>query len=109
MSSEHNHHHIVPPSTYVAILAALGVLTWATVAVAKFDLGALNNVVMLGIATLKATLVVLFFMHAKYSTSLIKATMITAICFLLLLLAYLFADVVSRDWLVGAGRELPPI
>ena len=61
--------HIVPPKVYVGIFLSLMVLTAATVAAAYVNLGALNIVVALAIATVKATLVVLYFMHARTAPS----------------------------------------
>ena len=63
--------HVVPLRVYFSVFGALMVLTAITVAVAFFDLGVLNNVVALGIAGLKATLVILYFMHVRYSGRLI--------------------------------------
>ena len=59
--------HISPKSTYYAVFAALMVGTAITVAVAFVNLGSFNFPVAIGIAITKATLVILFFMHAKYS------------------------------------------
>ena len=59
--------HVSPKSVYYAIFAALMVLTIITVYVATINLGHLNFPVALGIAITKATLVILFFMHAKYT------------------------------------------
>ena len=61
--------HISPKSTYYAIFGALMVLTAVTVAVAFVNLGSFNFPVAIGIAITKATLVILFFMHAKYSST----------------------------------------
>jgi len=74
--------------------------TWVTYAVSKIDLGSLNTVVALCIATFKATLVVLIFMHVKYtSEKLTKAVIFSAIFFLGLLLTLSLADFGTRNWL----------
>ena len=78
------------------------VLTAITVAVAFVDLGPLNNVVMLGIAITKATLVVLFFMHVKYSTRLIPLVAASGFFCLLILFGLTMQDYLTRGWL-GAG------
>ncbi len=65
--AEHSE-HIVSPKVYAAILTALLVGTVLTVQAAKVDLGRLNIVVALTIATIKMSLVILFFMHGKYSS-----------------------------------------
>jgi cytochrome c oxidase subunit IV len=90
--------HIVPRSTYYLIFAALMIGTAATVGAAFVDLGPFNNVVALGIATAKATLVVLFFMHVKYSTRLTWAVVAGSIFWLGILLALTMGDYLTRGW-----------
>ena len=92
---EHQH-HIVQPGTYIAVILTLLVLTGTTVAVAYVDLGKFNIVVALGIATLKATLVVLFFMHAKYVQRRTQLVIVAGIFWLALLLFMTMSDYVSR-------------
>jgi len=115
--------HISPKSTYFAIFGTLMVLTGATIAVAFINLGSLNFPVALGIAIVKATLVVLFFMHLKYSSGLTKMVVGLAIFFLGIMFALTLTDYLSRGWYTapsgsgGAGvrvsisppvRQLPP-
>ena len=88
--------HISPKSTYYAIFAALMVGTAITVAVAFVNLGSFNFPVAIGIAITKATLVILFFMHAKYSSRLTKLFVGTAFFFLAVLLGLTMTDVLSR-------------
>lgn len=88
--------HIAAKTTYVAIFASLMVLTGVTVAVAFINLGALNFPVALGIAIIKATLVVLFFMHLKYSSKLTKMVVGLAIFFLGIMFALTLTDYLSR-------------
>ena len=64
--SEHQE-HIVSPKIYLTILIVLLIGTGATVYAAKIDLGRWNIVLALTIAVTKMTLVILFFMHGKYS------------------------------------------
>ena len=94
--SEHNEHHIVPPSTYAIVITSLLVLTGLTVAAAYVPLGLFNIVVALAIATLKATLVVLFFMHAKYVPRRTQLVIVAGIFWLGLLLFMTLSDYVSR-------------
>lgn len=96
MSSE----HVVSRKIYFLIFAALMVLTAITVVVAFFDLGAMNDVVMLAIAMTKAVLVVLFFMHVRYSGRLIALTVTSGVLWLLILLALALADYWTRGWVV---------
>jgi cytochrome c oxidase subunit 4 len=95
-------HHVVPVKIYLAVFASLMVFTLITVAVAFVDLGAFNNVVMLGIAITKAVLVVLFFMHVKYSTRMIPLVAASGFFFLLILFGLTLSDYLTRGWL-GAG------
>lgn len=93
--------HISPKSVYYTIFGALMVLTGATVAAAYVNLGNLNFPVALAIATLKATLVVLYFMHVKHSSHLTKLVIITGLFFVGILMTETMVDYVSRGWLPG--------
>ncbi len=88
--------HVSPKSVYYAIFGALMVLTVVTVAVATVNLGRFNFPVAIGIAITKATLVILFFMHAKYSSKLTKMFVGTAFFFLFILLTLTMTDFLSR-------------
>jgi len=88
--------HISPKSTYYAIFSTLMVLTGVTIAVAFVNLGSFNFPVAIGIAITKATLVILFFMHAKYSSRLTKLFVGTAFFFLIILLGLSLTDYLSR-------------
>ena len=90
--------HISPKSTYYAVFGALMILTAITVGVAFIHLGTLNFPVALGIAIFKATLVILFFMHVKYSSRLTKMIVGMAFFFLFVLLALTMTDYMSRGW-----------
>jgi cytochrome c oxidase subunit IV len=95
--SEHEHtEHIVQPGTYLAIITTLLVLTGLTVYAATVDLGKFNIVVALAIATTKATFVVLFFMHAKYSPKRTQLVILAGIFWLAILLFMTMSDYVSR-------------
>ena len=89
--------HIISSKLYIGIWAALMCLTVITATVAFVDLGPLNTVVALVIATLKALLVVLFFMHVKYaSEKLTKMVIVSAIFWLLIMLFLSLADYSTR-------------
>jgi cytochrome c oxidase subunit 4 len=90
--------HVVPKRTYYLVFAALLVGTYLTVQVAFFDLGPLNILVALGVAVAKATLVVLFFMHVKYSTRLTWAVVMGSLFWLMLLLVITVSDYLTRQW-----------
>lgn len=74
-------------------------MTATTTAVSGIDLGPWNTVVALVIAVFKASLVVLFFMHAKYSPRLTRVVIVGGLFWLAILLALTFSDFVSRGWL----------
>lgn len=90
--------HIVPRRVYYLIFAALMIGTYVTVQASYFDLGAFNAVVALTIAVTKATLVVLFFMHVRYSTRLTWAVILGSILWLGILLALTLGDYLTRAW-----------
>lgn len=96
MSEQEHSEHIVPPGIYATIITTLLILTGLTVFAAFVDLGRFNIVVALAIATIKATLVVLFFMHAKYVPQRTKLVIISGIFWLALLLLMTLSDYVSR-------------
>ena len=91
-------HHIVSPVVYVAILFALLVGTALTVWASYVDLGIWNPILAIAIACTKATLVVLFFMHVKYSTKLTKLTVGAGFFMFLTLVSMTLADYISRAW-----------
>jgi cytochrome c oxidase subunit 4 len=74
VNPEHSDHHIVTPVTYGIVFVTLLFFTALTVVAAYVDLGIFNPVVALGIASFKAVIVILFFMHVKYQSKLVKLT-----------------------------------
>ena len=85
----HEGSHVVGVGLYILVFLALLVLTGITVWSARHDFGALNTPVAMGIAVLKATLVILFFMHVKYSGRLVQVVVIAAVGWLVLLMTIL--------------------
>jgi cytochrome c oxidase subunit IV len=97
--SENEEHTSHAQGFYVALGISLLVLTAITVGAAFVNLGPFNPVVALVIATIKATLVVLFFMHVKgASEKLTAAVVISGFFFLAILLALSMADYLTRSW-----------
>lgn len=96
--------HVAPKSMYYAVFAALILGTALTVAVAFIDLGAMNNVLMLGIAMTKALLVVLFFMHVRWSTRLTWVVAASGFVWLLILFGLTMQDYLTRGWVDGTWR-----
>ena len=91
-------HHIVSPKVYLAIFAALLVLTALTVAASFVEMGIFNPIVALAIAVVKSTLVVLFFMHVKYSTKLTKLTVGAGLFTFIVLVGMTLSDYITRAW-----------
>ena len=90
--------HIVPRRTYYVIYAILMLCTYLTWQVAYFDLGAMNTIAALAIACFKMVLVVLFFMHVKYSSRLTWVVVASGVFWLGILLALTFSDYLARGW-----------
>jgi cytochrome c oxidase subunit 4 len=96
-------HHIVSPKVYFTIFGALMICTMLTVFAAEVDLNkyfsGLNIIVALTIAVFKASLVVLFFMHAKYSPKRTQLVIIASVFWLAIMLFMTMSDYVSRSWI----------
>ena len=90
--------HVVPKKTYFLIFGALLALTALTTSVAYLNLGQWNTIAALAIACCKATLVVLFFMHLRWSTRLMRVVLISALLWLAILISLTTTDFFSRDW-----------
>ena len=91
--------HIVQPRIYIAIFLALMVGTAVTLLAAFYDFpGPLNAVVALTIAVVKATLVVLYFMHVRYSGRLVWLVIVAALLWLVIMFAITFSDYWTRAW-----------
>ena len=91
-------HHIVGPLTYLTIFGCLLVGTALTICASYLELGPWNPVLAILIAVIKATLVVLFFMHIKYSSKLMKLTVGAGVFTFLILVGMSLSDYISRAW-----------
>ncbi len=96
---EHSTHHIVPVGTYLMVFAGLMVLLVMTLVAASFDLGEANLIIAVTIAVLKALLVILYFMHLRWSTKLTQVFAGAALVWLLILFVLTLADFFSRSWI----------
>jgi cytochrome c oxidase subunit 4 len=96
--------HIVSKKLYFLIFGALMVLTVVTVAAANFDLGneAINTSIALAIAVTKAVLVILYFMHVRYSPRLTWVVIASGFLWLFIMIALTMSDYLTRGW-----SELP--
>jgi cytochrome c oxidase subunit 4 len=91
-------HFIQPYGQILAVLLALLVLTGVTVGVSRIELGALNIWVAILIASLKSSLVLLYFMHLKHEGRFIRITFVVTVFTLAVLIGFLFWDVFFRAW-----------
>jgi len=96
MESIEEHRHIVGYGQLAVILTLLLALTGVTVAVSYIHLGFFNVPVALTIASLKAALVLLFFMHLRYEGPVIRYSFITTVLFLAIMIGFTFWDVAFR-------------
>ena len=103
MSGEEQQGHVVPVGIYLGVFLALIVLTGVTTGVAYIDLGVMNTVVALAIAVVKMLLVVLFFMHVKYSPGLTRLVIIAGFFWLAILIAFTLSDELTRHWSPAPG------
>ena len=95
---EHAEHHIVTPIQYTMVFVTLLVFTGITVGAAYIDLKWFNPVLALGIACFKAVVVILFFMHVKYQSRLVKMTVAAGFFTFLILVTMTMSDYISRAW-----------
>lgn len=98
VNPEHVAHHIVSPVTYGLIFGVLMIGTLLTVGASMVPLGPLNAPIAIGIAVTKAVFVVLFFMHVKYSSRLVKLTVAAGFFTFIVLVMMSLLDYVSRAW-----------
>jgi cytochrome c oxidase subunit 4 len=92
--------HIVSLRIYITIFLVLLLGTGLTVAAAFVDFPwQLNTIVALTIATVKATFVVLYFMHVRYSSRLVWVIVAAALFWMGIMFALTFSDYLTRDWI----------
>ena len=102
--SQNQAHHVTPVSTLFIVFGTLFVLTILTYLAATQDFGWLNTPIALGIAFLKASLVVIYFMAVRYNTPLTKVTVVAGFFWLLIMFGITMSDYISRPWLGIPGR-----
>jgi cytochrome c oxidase subunit 4 len=91
--------HIVEKKIYYTVFGSLMVLLGATITIAYIHLGKLNVIAALTIAVIKAVLIVLYFMHIRYSTRLLWIFVCAGFFWLGILFALSFSDFLTRGWL----------
>jgi len=92
-------HHVVPLRVYITVFIALMVLLALTIGAAFLNLGPFGLPVALTIAAIKALLIVLYFMHVRYSTPLTWVVVSSGFLWLFVLIAFTMSDVVTRGLL----------
>ena len=104
----HDNHDANAPKIYFAVLIALLILTFITVAASKvqFGSGMINVVIALTIATIKASLVALFFMHLIHDRAMNAIVLVSSFIFLGIFLGFTYGDYASRDDLRPAGLKV---
>ncbi|MBA3531030.1 MAG: cytochrome C oxidase subunit IV family protein [Ardenticatenales bacterium] len=104
MAKQSNHEahvgHVTSPTTYLIAAGALFVLTALTVGAAFVDLGPLNDLVALLIAGTKAAIIIVVFMHGRYTSGITRLAMVAGLIWLALLILGVMDDYLTRDWLM---------
>jgi cytochrome c oxidase subunit IV len=97
------HDHVLPLRVYFGVFLALLAGTALTTWVATIDLGRMNDAVALAIAGTKAALVILYFMHVRYSSKLVWVFSIAGFLWLALFFVLILADYETRIPVQGWG------
>jgi cytochrome c oxidase subunit 4 len=95
--------HVVPVRVYITVFLILMVMTALTVTASEIDLGKLNPIVAITIAIVKALLVILYFMHVRYSSKLTAVVVATGFFWLVVMIVLTLSDVLTRGWLGFPG------
>ena len=90
------HHHVSSTAMFTNVLLVLLFLTFITVAASRFDFGSANMLIAMAIASVKASLVIAFFMHVKWDTAINKIVFLSSFLFLSLLFVFTLADQATR-------------
>ena len=105
-------HHVVPVSVYLKVFTALMVLLVITLAAAAVDLshvwGPLNVLIAATIAVIKAVLIILYFMHVRYSSKLTWFFAGAAFLWLIVMFSFTFSDYMSRNWMPSPASFAEP-
>jgi cytochrome c oxidase subunit IV len=91
--------HVVPVSLYIVIFLSLMVLTALTVFAATKDFGPGNTIIAVSIAVLKASLVILFFMHVRYNDNIVRIAVFAGFLWLGIMIVLTLSDYIARGWL----------
>jgi cytochrome c oxidase subunit IV len=97
-------HHVMPVRTNIAVFVALLLLLLATVGAAQLPLGSWHFPIAMAIATAKAVLIVLFFMHLLYSHRLTAIISVSSFLWLAIMIALTLNDYLTRGYLKIPGK-----
>lgn len=103
----HSHHHIIPLKTYILVWGALMVLTVLTVIISRFDFGPLNTLIAVLVATIKGTLVALYFMHLRYDNKFNLIILLGSLFFVVIFFVPTLIDLTTRGDAIPIRNELP--
>ena len=90
------HHHVSSSAMFAKVLVTLLFLTVLTVVASRFHFGAANMLIAMAIASIKASLVIAFFMHMKWDTAINKIVFLSSFLFLSLLFLFTLSDLSTR-------------
>lgn len=96
---EQHQHHVVPVRVYIVIFLSLMVLTTLTVLASFKNFGPGNTVIAVSIAMIKASLVVLYFMHVRYNDNIVRIAVFAGFLWLGVLIVLTLSDYIARGWL----------
>ncbi len=100
-TQEHqNQHHVVPVSIYIIIFTSLMILTALTVLASTHNFGPGNTIIAVSIAVLKASLVILYFMHVRYSDNIVRIAVFAGFLWLGVMIVLTLSDYIGRGWLL---------
>lgn len=96
---EQNQHHVVPVRIYITIFLSLMVMTALTVFASFKDFGPGNTIIAISIAVIKATLVILYFMHVRYNDNIVRIAVFAGFLWLGVMIVLTLSDYIARGWL----------
>jgi cytochrome c oxidase subunit 4 len=95
-AAQTGHHHVSSAAMFTKVLVTLLILTVITVGASRVDFGSANMLIAMAIASVKASLVIAFFMHVLWDTAINKIVFLSSFLFLSLLFVFTLADLATR-------------
>src|SRR5262245_43698772 len=100
MEPHADQHHVVPVRVYITIFLTLMMFTALTVFASFKDFGPGNTIIAVSIAIIKATLVILYFMHVRYNDNIVRIAVFTGFLWLGVMIVLTLSDYIARGWLL---------